>query len=102
MKPFLLGLILFAAACSSGGETTEQAGATIFGPAVNVNTGRSLAWNTSRALAMAKPCVAAAGIPVHMNVGMGVGGVPMNTVPPVDAVSRVSKASVQVLRLDGL
>lgn len=83
-------------------KLVEQAGATIFGPAVNVNTGRSLAWNTSRALALAKPCVAAAQVPVHMNVGMGVGGVPMHTVPPVDAVSRVSKATVDVLRLDGL
>jgi dimethylamine--corrinoid protein Co-methyltransferase len=83
-------------------KLVEQAGATIFGPAVNVNTGRSLAWNTSRALALAKPCMAEARIPVHMNVGMGVGGVPMHTVPPIDAVSRVSKATVEVLRLDGL
>jgi len=80
----------------------EQAGATIFGPAVNVNTGRSLAWNTSRALALVKPCAAQARVPVHMNVGMGVGGVPMNTVLAVDAVSRVSRATVEILRLDGL
>ncbi len=83
-------------------ELVQQAGATIYGPAVNVNTGRSLAWNTSRALTLVKPCVAGARIPVHMNVGMGVGGVPMAMVPPVDAVSRVSKATVEVLRLDGL
>ena len=83
-------------------QLVEAAGATIFGPAVNVNTGRSLAWNVSRALALVKPCCAAARIPVHMNVGMGVGGVPMHTVPPVDAVSRVSKVCVEVLRLDGL
>jgi dimethylamine--corrinoid protein Co-methyltransferase len=83
-------------------KLVEEAGATIFGPAVNVNTGRSLAWNTSRALALTKPCMASPRIPVHMNVGMGVGGVPMHTVPPIDAVSRVSKATVEVLRLDGL
>ena len=52
-------------------KLVEQAGATIYGPAVNVNTGRSLAWNTSPALALAKPCVAGASIPVHMNVGHG-------------------------------
>jgi len=83
-------------------KLVEEAGATIYGPAVNVNTGRSGAWNTSRALALVKPCCADARVPVHMNVGMGVGGVPMHTVPPIDAVSRVSKACVDVLRLDGL
>jgi len=39
---------------------------------------------------------------VHMNVGMGVGGVPMHAVTPVDAVSRASRACVDILRLDGL
>jgi dimethylamine--corrinoid protein Co-methyltransferase len=41
-------------------------------------------------------------IPVHLNVGMGVGGTPMYGFPPVDAVSRASKACVEILRLDGL
>ena len=78
------------------------AGATIFGPAVNVNTTKSLAWNTARACALVKPVTAAATIPVHMNAGMGVGGVPMTPYPPVDATSRVSRALVDVLKLDGL
>ena len=80
----------------------QQAGATVFGPAVNTNTSRSTPWNVARALTFVKPCMAAAEIPVHMNVGMGVGGVPMTAFAPVDAVSRVSRACVDVLRLDGL
>jgi len=83
-------------------RVVQAAGATIFGPAVTVNTGKTVAWNTARAITLCKPCMAAARIPVHMNVGMGVGGVPMSAFAPVDAVSRVSRACVDVLRLDGL
>jgi len=83
-------------------RAVTAAGATIFGPAVNVNTTRSLAWNTARACALVKPVTAEATIPVHMNVGMGVGGVPMTPYPPVDATSRVSRALVDICRLDGL
>jgi dimethylamine--corrinoid protein Co-methyltransferase len=49
-----------------------------------------------------KPCLAEATLPVHVNVGMGVGGVPMHTCPPIDAVSRVSRALVDLLHVDGL
>ena len=80
----------------------QQAGATVFGPAVNTNTSKTIAWNTARALAYVKPCMDKARIPVHLNVGMGVGGTPMYGFPPVDAVSRASKACVEILRLDGL
>jgi len=83
-------------------RVVQEAGATVFGPAVNSNASRSTAWNTARALTFVKPCMAAAEIPIHMNVGMGVGGVPMNAFAPIDAVSRVSRACVDVLRLDGL
>jgi len=83
-------------------RVVTQAGATVYGPAVNVNTSRSVAWNTARALTWVKPCMAAATIPVHLNVGMGVGGIPMHGFAPVDAVSRASRACVDVLRLDGL
>ena len=83
-------------------RVVQAAGATVFGPAVTVNTGKTVAWNTARALTLCKPCMAAAEIPVHMNVGMGVGGVPMSAFAPVDAVSRVSRACVDVLRVDGL
>jgi dimethylamine--corrinoid protein Co-methyltransferase len=79
-----------------------EAGVSVFGPAINVNTGKSVAWNTARAVTIVKPCADAATVPVHMNVGMGVGGVPMHPVTPVDAVSRASRACVDLLRLDGL
>ena len=80
----------------------QQAGATVYGPAANTNTSKSVAWNTARALSFVKPCMAAARIPIHMNVGMGVGGMPMHAFAPVDAVSRASRACVDILRLDGL
>jgi len=83
-------------------RAVTAAGATIFGPAVNVNTTKSLAWNTTRACALVKPVTAEATIPVHMNAGMGVGGVPMTPYPPSDATSRASKALVDILKLDGL
>ncbi len=37
-----------------------------------------------------------------MNVGMGVGGVPMAVRAPVDAVSRAARACVDILKVDGL
>ena len=80
----------------------QQAGATIFGPAVNMNTGRSVAWNVARAIAIIKPCMDVAEIPVHPNVGMGVCGVPMHPFPPIDAVARTSRAFIEILRVDGL
>jgi dimethylamine--corrinoid protein Co-methyltransferase len=83
-------------------EVVQDAGATVFGPAVNVNTSRTVAWNTARALTFMRPVMEVARIPVHANVGMGVGGVPMNAFAPIDAVSRCSRACVDVLRLDGL
>ena len=83
-------------------KVAAEAGVTMFGPAVNVNTTKSVAWNVARALTIVKPCVEEAEIPVHMNVGMGVGGVPMTAYPPVDAVARVSRAMREVGRLDGL
>ena len=83
-------------------KVVQDAGATMFGPVVNVNTGKSCAWNIARAIAMVKPCMAIAEIPVHMNAGMGVGAVPMFVHPPGDAVCRSAKACVDLLRLDGL
>jgi dimethylamine--corrinoid protein Co-methyltransferase len=68
----------------------QKAGATVFGPAINVNTGKTC------------PCMAEAQIPVHLNVGMGVGGVPMHVSPPLDAVSRAARAAVDILKIDGL
>ena len=79
-----------------------EAGATIFGPVVNVNSSKSSAWNVARACTIVKPCADQATIPIHMNVGMGVGAVCMTKYPPVDAVCRASRACVEILRVDGL
>jgi dimethylamine--corrinoid protein Co-methyltransferase len=80
----------------------QKAGATMFGPVVNVNTGKSCAWNIARAITLIKPCMDVATIPVHPNVGMGVGAVPMSVHPPGDAACRAARSFVEVLRIDGL
>jgi dimethylamine--corrinoid protein Co-methyltransferase len=83
-------------------KLAQRAGVSIFGPVVNTNTGKSCAWNIARAITFIKPCVANARIPVHANMGMGVGGTPVMDNPPTDAVSRASKAMVEIGGLDGL
>ena len=80
----------------------EAAGASIFGVAVGTNTNQSVAWNIARTLTFVKAAVAAVDIPVHVNVGMGVGGVPMLEAPPIDSVTRASKSLVQIGKADGL
>jgi dimethylamine--corrinoid protein Co-methyltransferase len=83
-------------------KIAEKAGATIFGPAVNTVTNKTIPWNLSRAITMTKACVEMADIPVHANMGMGVGGLPLCETLPVDMVSVASKAMVEITRLDGL
>ena len=83
-------------------QLAEKAGATIFGPVVNTTTADSCAWNAARVVTFLKACVEQSNIPVHANMGMGVGGVPLNSIPPIDAVARASKAVVDITQLDGL
>ncbi len=83
-------------------RVAEAAGASIFGVAVGTSTNESLAWNVARAVTFVKEAVAAVDIPVHVNVGMGVGGVPMIEAPPIDSVTRASKSLVQIGKADGL
>jgi dimethylamine--corrinoid protein Co-methyltransferase len=83
-------------------EIAEKAGVTIFGPVVNTVAKKTIPWNLSRAITMTKACVEIAGIPVHANMGMGVGGLPICETLPVDMVSVASKAMVEITRLDGL
>ncbi len=78
------------------------AGGDVFGAVVNTNTRRSFPWNLARALTMCKYCAEVSPIPVHANVGMGVGGVPMQITPPIDCVSRASTAMAEIGKLDGL
>ena len=83
-------------------ELAAEAGATIFGITTNIVTNKSLPWNIARAVTFAKSCTEKDSIPVHACVGMGVGGVPLTLAPPVDALTRASKALVEIGRLDGL
>lgn len=80
----------------------EDAGAAIFGPVVNNNSRKSCAWNIARAVTFVKACTADATIPIHANVGGGVGGVPMCEVSPLDIVTRASAAMIEIGKADGL
>jgi len=79
-----------------------EAGASMVGAVVNTNTRKSFPWNMARALTMIKQATKESPIPVFANVGMGVGGVPMQITPPIDSVSRVSTAMAEIGGLDGL
>jgi len=83
-------------------ELVAQAGGSIFGPAVTTNTGKSTPWNVARAVTLVKECCRVATIPVHANVGMGVGGVPTAEVQPSGAATRAGAALVEVAGADGL
>lgn len=83
-------------------KLAEKAGATIFGPVCNTNTNQTAPWNLSRAITFMKACGEVANIPIHVNMGMGVGAVTVHDNPPIDIVSRASKGMVEICRLDGL
>ncbi len=83
-------------------KLAQKAGVTIFGPAINIDTNESLPWNLARSITFTKACSEVSEIPVHANLGMGVGGVPLVLHPPLEALSRASKAHVEICRLDGL
>ncbi len=83
-------------------KIAEKAGVTIFGPVVNINSSHSFAFDITRAVTMYKACAEASNIPIHGNMGMGVGGIPIVDVPPVDALSRASVAMAEIAKLDGL
>ncbi len=79
-----------------------KAGANLFGPVVNTNTSKSFAWNLARAVTFVKAAVKTSPIPCHVDMGMGVGGIPMLETPAVDSVSRASKAMVEIAGVDGI
>ncbi len=83
-------------------KLAQKAGVTIFGPVVNTSTSHSCAWNLARTVTFLNACVQNSAIPIHANVGMGVGSVPVVDNPPTDVVSKASKALVEIVRLDGL
>lgn len=96
------GVRLAGLYCHDQVKLAKKAGATIFGPAINIVTSGSLPWNVARSVTFTKACSEASEIPVHANLGMGVCGIPLTLTVPVDALSRASKAHVEICRLDGL
>lgn len=83
-------------------KLAQKAGINIFGPTINVITNKSHPFNLARSVTFTKACSEGAEIPIHASMGMGVTGVPFAISPPVDALSRASKAHVEICRLDGL
>jgi dimethylamine--corrinoid protein Co-methyltransferase len=79
-----------------------KAGANVFGPVVNTNTSKTSPWNLARAVTFIKEAVKVSPLPCHVDMGMGVGGIPMLETPPIDAVTRASKAMVEVAGVDGI
>ena len=63
---------------------------------------KSFAWNISRVTTWVKKTTASIDIPVHVNCGMGVGGVCMTEMLPVDVVCRADMCLIEIGRIDGL
>jgi len=83
-------------------QLAEEAGVSIFGPVVNINTSHSSVWNISFVCTVLKECSKVSKIPLHANAGMGVCGMPMSSTVGADIVSRVDKCLVEICNMDGL
>jgi len=83
-------------------KVAEKAGVDIFGPAINTKPSKSFPWNLAYAVTAVKECVKISNVPVHVNLGMGVGGIPMLDETPIDSVSRACKAMIEVAGVDGV
>jgi dimethylamine--corrinoid protein Co-methyltransferase len=83
-------------------KTCAKAGVDMYGAVVNTNSSRSFAWNLARSLTFVKECTQVATIPVLVNAGMGVGGIPLSAVAPTDTTTRVSKSMLEIGKADGL
>jgi len=84
------------------GKLVAEAGASIFGPTVNTRVGKSFPWNVGYSVTMVKKCVEEVPIPIHVNMGMGVCGIPMVETVPVECASRAARAMVTVANVDGI
>ncbi len=80
----------------------EKAGVSIFGAVVNTNCNASFPWNIARVCTFVKATTAVANIPVHVDAGMGVGGIPMCENLPADIVTRADKCLIEIGKADGL
>jgi len=84
------------------GEVVQEAGAAIYGPAMNTDCSESFAFNISRVTNWVKKTSETIDIPIHVNCGMGVGGVSMYEMLPVDVVSRADMCLIEIGKADGL
>ncbi len=84
------------------GKLVAEAGASIFGPTVNTRLGKSFPWNVGYSVTLVKKCVEEIPIPVHVNMGMGVCGIPMVETVPVECASRAARAMITVADVDGI
>ena len=83
-------------------KVAEMAEVDIFGPVVNTKPNKSFPWNLAYAVTAVKECVRVSSIPIHVNMGMGVGGIPMYETPPIDCVTRANKAMIEIAGVDGV
>lgn len=83
-------------------KIVESAGAQSYGCVINTNSSKSFAWNLARAVTYVQQATKVADIPVLVDAGMGVGGVPLTNVCPIDASTRVAKALMEIGKADGL
>jgi dimethylamine--corrinoid protein Co-methyltransferase len=84
------------------GRLVAEAGASIFGPAVNTRLGKSFPWNVGYSVTLVKKCVEEVPIPIHVNMGMGVCGIPMVETVPVECASRAARAMITIADVDGI
>lgn len=83
-------------------KIVEKAGVQSYGAVINTNSSKSFAWNLARAVTYTQQATKVADIPVLVDAGMGVGGVPLTNVCPIDASTRVAKALMEIGKADGL
>jgi dimethylamine--corrinoid protein Co-methyltransferase len=83
-------------------EVVQEAGASIYGPAMNTVSNKSFAWNIARVTTWVKKTSESVDIPIHVNCGMGVGGVCMTEMLPVDVVCRADMCLIEIGKTDGL
>jgi len=83
-------------------QLVQDAGGSIYGPAMNTNSNMSFAWNIARVTTWVKKTSEECDIPIHVNCGMGVGGVCMTEMLPIDIVSRADMCLIEIGKTDGL
>jgi dimethylamine--corrinoid protein Co-methyltransferase len=84
------------------GKLVAEAGASIFGPTVTTRLGKSFPWNVGYSATLVKKCVEEVPLPIHVNMGMGVCGIPMVETVPIECASRAARVMISVANVDGI